>query len=64
MHSIYDAYHAAVLLTSSLPDDGATSVIGLLRIEDLDLHSLAVKKASLSCSYLLIALVLKLLTKC
>jgi hypothetical protein len=30
MHSIYDAYHAAVLLTSSLPDDGAISVFGFL----------------------------------
>jgi hypothetical protein len=28
MHSIYDAYHAAVLLTSSLPEDGAISVFG------------------------------------
>jgi hypothetical protein len=46
MHSIYDAYHAAILLTSSLPDDGAISVFGFLLIEDLDLHNLAVKKAS------------------
>jgi hypothetical protein len=39
-------YHAAVLLTSSLPDDGAFSVFGYLRIEDLDLHNLAVKNES------------------
>jgi hypothetical protein len=44
MHSIYYAYQAGVLLTSSLPDDGAIS--DFFRIEDLDLHNLAVKKAS------------------
>jgi hypothetical protein len=30
MHSIYYAYHAAVLLTSSSPDDGAISEFGFL----------------------------------
>jgi hypothetical protein len=30
MHSIYYAYHAAVLLTSSLPDDGAILEFGFL----------------------------------
>jgi hypothetical protein len=30
MHIIYYAYHAAVLLTSSLPDDGAILVFGIL----------------------------------
>jgi hypothetical protein len=28
MHSIYDAYHVAILLTSSLPDDGAILEFG------------------------------------
>jgi hypothetical protein len=28
MHNMYDAYHAAVLLTSSLPDDEAISEFG------------------------------------
>jgi hypothetical protein len=30
MHSIYDAYHAAILLTSSLPGDGAILEFGFL----------------------------------
>jgi hypothetical protein len=30
MHSIYDAYHAVILLTSSLPDEGAISEFGFL----------------------------------
>jgi hypothetical protein len=30
MPNIYYAYHAAVLLTSSLPDDGAISEFGFL----------------------------------
>jgi hypothetical protein len=30
LHSIYYAYHVTILLTSSLPDDGAISDFGFL----------------------------------
>jgi hypothetical protein len=73
MHSIYYAYQAGVLLTSSLIDDGAISYF--FRIEDLDLHNLAVKKASslllmpldyflqITCKYIHVVLLLHLKTK-
>jgi hypothetical protein len=74
MHSIYYAYHAVILLTSSLLDDGAISELDFLYIEDLDLH-LAVKKASslllmplyyfyqITCKYIPVVLLLHLKAK-
>jgi hypothetical protein len=41
MHSMYYAYHVAVLLMMVL-----FRYLDFLRIEDLDLYNLAVKKAS------------------